>query len=358
MGNRYGTPESAPEYPPRSERAIGDRGSAQEKLDAFGYGKPPRRESVRRAVERIDFEIDDPTVRQANWDRMVGAYARSTRDAEVAEETIDTIAKVIPVESLDQFDSQAQKPTAMVLPDEETEVDGTVLALSNKIDPELGSGLTTSTIEHELAHLTVEAHGYSIGRAARRRVYREYDPETDPFLRVDLDDQRYSYELTGSFGTDAPEGVDRLVEAVNGTWRTLQSVGQTDVDRMREYVPDPQGLIPNYPAVHAHETLAGYHERFRTDDLSGLDGLGNWFENGHEITRAWCGVFEPSDRMKSVMNYLHSAHPDRSPFDDAPFEDHEIERAAARAWAAATEAGGNPHALETDVDAVLGPESG
>ncbi|PSQ43578.1 hypothetical protein BRD17_05815, partial [Halobacteriales archaeon SW_7_68_16] len=287
------------------------------------------------AIDRTTVEIDDPSANAQRWSSVARQFARTCRDPEFAEQVFDELGVVEP------YDGPGHAGVGR-------NVDGPGSALS--IGTELADGDTEDVdelFEHEFTHLALAAAGVRTpdrGRGMAHRFIRE--DVAFPAAPDDAAVRRAEFHLPIP-GRDQPRDVKRFVGALNADWDDWQAIGRERPGEAATYSPHPLSEKANYAATNPNELAAAFHERMQS---SRPDGLGTWFATYGRTTRAYVDVFEPDETVKSVASYLHSVHPDRSPFDDDPFPDHDPDPDTLRLWAATTDANGNPHDLDTDVE--------
>ena len=384
VGNRYGRDRADSEYagrtpearrrvrtsltrPPgvrrRDRRTASDLGDGSQSTEptarVSGNAGPAGRRQPRvpgeTTAERVSWWRDTTTdeatstMNDDRWADYLAEFVGTTHET-VATRMVDELDEVGPVDNERRRNDGLNAATAVMSFRE----DHAKLKLA---DPD---GVEAVTYYHEFQHLAARAMGYDTSGRARSTAQREYrapgrdtDRETNNVVTVPeraFDD----YRLTVAEDVDRPPAFETYVEAVNEAWERLQAVAVDGPDRLDRFVPSPRSPISNYPLVNASETASKFTERFRSTTL---DGNGNWIEFP-ELTRAWSEAFAPSTEMQSVLNYVHAAHPDRSPFDSEPFPETEPDRDAVALWCANLDAAGNPHGIETDYERVLGGTDG
>lgn len=167
------------------------------------------------------------------------------------------------------------------------------------------------THNHELGHLVADAYGFGITTEAARLTDQQYDTDDDNFVEVPPN-RRDEFKLTQRDDKDVPERVQRLMDEVNESWEKLQDAGAENAD---EY-----NVKNNYSATNAHEFFAQLNEVMHSGRITAKDNM-DWYEQNPDLLRAYTDVFEPSNRMKTLIQHLHEQDPETSPYDDDPYPD-------------------------------------
>jgi hypothetical protein len=247
-------------------------------------------------VDSIDDDMSEHTLRKFH-DTAADELPRF-KDPDVARNTFGTIGEVFVNDFRTGINFQAGKSKD---------------SSSFEIQP----ASRPNTFHHEYGHALADGYGWGISPEAAREGSVEYDSSEDNFVPVDLSrDDIDEFKLTSLEGETPPPEVEQLFEAVNDAWETAQEVGQESPGDLEDYVPKT-----NYGMLNAHEYLAQLHESLQSDTLP---NNANWFYRYDDLLPSYLEVFEPSDRLKELITYLHNNR-DGSPFDSDPYPDIEPE---------------------------------
>lgn len=216
------------------------------------------------------------------------------------------------------------------------------------------------TINHEYAHIFADANGYDYDPEGKNITFlakfgvtdmipydfdstlgelvidsmkanlqgQDIDQELDTMEEFLKDHDVYDTEIEKEDfklqkvddDKESTEEVDDLIQSINESWDRIATLAEDNPKAAQAITP-----MRAYAATNAHELLAITNEIMQGGPDGRHSNMPPLLFEFPDIVDNYLDVIEPSDSAKETINDLHEKNPERSMFDDKPFDDDEME---------------------------------